>query len=116
MTPEVSHALMSSLKALPKAYTTHVRHPSSLPCRNVAVRRLGSLASETHAATAILSFPLAMTLPLLGRSQPPHKTPHHVDAHGVLLNVASKVMLSSKHQPRSWLKDVASANTSCISP
>jgi len=42
-----------------------------------------AVASESHAATAILIFPLAMTLPLLGMSQPPHETPQNVDAHGV---------------------------------
>ena len=40
-----------------------------------------AVASESHAATAILIFPLAMILPLLGMSQPPHEMPQSVDSH-----------------------------------
>ena len=69
-----------------------------------------ALSSENHAPTAILIFQLAMTLPLLGMSQPPHETPHNVDAHGALSNTSPRSKSASTHQPRSWSKAKAPLN------
>jgi hypothetical protein len=94
VTPEVSHAPMSSLKDA----AASLQNVSSMSAQNKYDMSVtpdvsnvemwpyvssAAVASESHAATAILIFPLAMTLPLLGMSQPPHETPQNVDAHGV---------------------------------
>ena len=105
VTLEVSHAPMSSLKDdFPSnkdfmSVTPPVAHVEMWPYVASA-----DVASESHAATAILIFPLAMTLPSLGMSQPPQETPHNVDTHGVPLNAWVRSTSSATHQPRSWSK------------
>ena len=70
VTPEVSHALMSSLKddgSLNKydmSVTPEVSHVEMWPYVASA-----AVASESHAVTARLIFQLTMTLPALGTSQ-----------------------------------------------
>merc|ERR1712176_642707 len=69
-----------------------------------------AVAFASHAATTNLIFPLAMTLPVLGTSQPPHETPHDVDSHKVSLNALRGSTSSATHQPRSWSKAKAPSN------
>ena len=62
-----------------------------------------ALASESHAATAVRILLLVIT-------QTPCRTPHDVDAHGVLVNALLRLTPSSTHQPRSWSKSEAQLN------
>ena len=56
-----------------------------------------ALASESHAATAVLIVVSSIT-------QAPCTTPHDVDSHGLLVNALLRLTPSSTHQPRSWSK------------
>ena len=62
--------------------------------------------SESHLATAILIFPLAMTFPVLVQSPEfsTCMTPHDVDSHGVSSNAMPMLTSSSRHQTRYWSK------------
>ena len=118
VTPEVSHALMSSLKDeassnnASMSVTPPVSHVEMWPY--VAVAPVGF---ESHTPTATLIFQLTMTLPIPGRmlQLTPPTMPHHVDSHWAVSNASSRSTSLFRHQPRSWLNAVASLNMSCMS-
>ena len=72
---------------------------------------------ESHAATAVRMLVSSRGTVGAGEGvQAPATcvTPHDVDLHGVPENALPRSTPSSTHQPRSWLKDVASLNIAYI--
>ena len=71
------------------------------------------LFDESH-----MPSPIQFGVPAQDAEQSPFssfcKTPHDIDAHGVLENASYRLTSLSTHQPRSWSKAEASLKIVCI--
>ena len=123
MTPEVSHALMSSLKDAAAVHTSGgPAHGQVLSAQNKSVMFVNPDVSHIemwpYVDSALVGFEnqarTAFPIVLSSITQTPCLTPHDVDAHELLgadespsavpSNASVRVTVFFKHQPRSWLE------------